>query len=75
MSRSPVNSILGGPSTRNYGAVSTDSEVGFSPTELYNLSENITTNVYTINNSWRTLEKALKCIGTVKDNQGLRDKM
>lgn len=46
-----ANSGLGGPS-RNYGSVTNnDPEVGFSPTELYNLSENITTNVYTINNS------------------------
>lgn len=50
-------------------------DVGFSPTELYNLSENITTNIYTINNSWRTLEQSSKNVGTSKDNQGLRDKM
>ncbi|XP_014468419.1 PREDICTED: syntaxin-12 isoform X2 [Dinoponera quadriceps] len=50
-------------------------DIGFSPTELYSLSENITTNIYTINTSWRTLEKAYKNIGTSKDNQGLRDKV
>lgn len=48
---------------------------GFSPTELYNLSENIITNIYTVNSSWRTLEKALNNIGTRKDNQSLREKM
>ncbi|XP_008203602.2 syntaxin-7 [Nasonia vitripennis] len=50
-------------------------DVGFSPTELYSLSENITTNIYTINNSYITLERALKQIGTNKDSQGLRDKV
>lgn len=65
-------------SSQNYG--STDHrvdvpDIGFSPTELYSLSENITTNIYTINTSWRTLEKAYKNIGTSKDSQGLRDKV
>ncbi|XP_076665596.1 syntaxin 13 isoform X2 [Andrena cerasifolii] len=65
-------------SSQTYG--STDQrtdvpDVGFSPTELYSLSENITTNIYTINTSWRTLERAYKNIGTNKDNQGLRDKV
>ncbi|XP_043268589.1 syntaxin-7 [Venturia canescens] len=50
-------------------------DVGFSPTELYNLSENITTNIYTINSSWRTLQKAYNNVGTYKDSQGLRDKV
>ncbi|KAK0162718.1 hypothetical protein PV327_006473 [Microctonus hyperodae] len=50
-------------------------DVGFSPTELYSLSENITTNIYTINSSWKILEKANKNIGTSKDSQGLRDKV
>ncbi|KMQ90743.1 syntaxin-12 [Lasius niger] len=64
--------------SQNYG--STDQrvdvpEIGFSPTELYSLSENITTNIYTINTSWKTLERAYKNIGTSKDNQGLRDKV
>ncbi|KAL6257171.1 hypothetical protein P5V15_012101 [Pogonomyrmex californicus] len=63
---------------QNYG--STDQrvdvpEIGFSPTELYSLSENITTNIYTINTSWKTLERSYKNIGTSKDNQGLRDKV
>lgn len=46
-----------------------------SPTELKNLTENITTNIYTINSSWKNLENSLKLIGTARDNQGLRDKM
>ncbi|KYM98304.1 Syntaxin-12 [Cyphomyrmex costatus] len=63
---------------QNYG--STDQrvdvpEIGFSPTELYSLCENITTNIYTINASWKVLERAYKNIGTSKDNQGLRDKV
>lgn len=65
-------------SSQSYG--STDQrtdvpDVGFSPTELYSLSENITTNIYTINTSYRTLDRAYKHIGTNKDNQGLRDKV
>ncbi|XP_035727598.1 t-SNARE domain-containing protein 1-like [Vespa mandarinia] len=65
-------------SSQTYG--STDQrtdvpDVGFSPTELYNLSENITTNIYTINTNWRTLERAYKNIGTNKDSAGLRDKV
>ncbi|XP_043488981.1 syntaxin-12 [Polistes fuscatus] len=65
-------------SSQTYG--STDQrtdvpDVGFSPTELYNLSENITTNIYTINTSWRTLERSYKNIGTNKDNTALRDKV
>ncbi|KAG7196597.1 hypothetical protein KM043_013087 [Ampulex compressa] len=65
-------------SSQTYG--STDQrtdvpDVGFSPTELYSLSENITTNIYTINTSWRTIERAYKNIGTNKDSQGLRDKV
>ncbi|CAK9804626.1 STX12 [Anthophora plagiata] len=65
-------------SSQTYG--STDQrtdvpDVGFSPTELYSLSENITTNIYTINTSWRILEHAYKNVGTNKDNQGLRDKV
>lgn len=63
---------------QNYG--STDQrvdvpEIGFSPTELYSLCENITTNIYTINASWKILERAYKNIGTSKDNQALRDKV
>jgi hypothetical protein len=66
---------------KNYGTVCNNvPNVGFaglqfSPTELYNLSENITTNINTIIRSWRNLEHLLKSIGTDKDNQGLRDKV
>lgn len=64
--------------SQNYG--STDQrtdvpDVGFSPTELYSLSENITMNIYTINTSWRTLDRAHKNIGTSKDSQNLREKV
>jgi len=66
---------------KNYGAIGNSvPDVGFlglqfSPTELYNLSENITTNINTIIKSWKSLEQALKNIGTDKDSQGLRDKV
>ncbi|GFG29252.1 hypothetical protein Cfor_09761 [Coptotermes formosanus] len=66
---------------KNYGATGNSvPNVGFlglqfSPTELYNLSENITTNINTIIKSWKNLEQAVKNIGTDKDNQGLRDKV
>lgn len=66
---------------KNYGATGNSvPNVGyvglqFSPTELYNLSENITTNINTVIRSWKNLEQALKSIGTDKDNQGLRDKV
>lgn len=65
-------------SSRGYGSTDQRSDVpdvGFSPTELYSLSENITTNIYTINSSWRTLDRAFKTIGTSKDSQGLRDRV
>ncbi|XP_046748442.1 syntaxin-12 [Diprion similis] len=65
-------------SSRGYGSTDQRSDVpdvGFSPTELYSLSENITTNIYTINSSWRTLDRAFKTIGTNKDSQGLRDRV
>uniref|UniRef100_A0A1B6DV26 t-SNARE coiled-coil homology domain-containing protein n=1 Tax=Clastoptera arizonana TaxID=38151 RepID=A0A1B6DV26_9HEMI len=67
---------------RNYGATDENripnvEVVGtqFSPTELYSLCENITTNVYTINSSFKQLDEALKAFGTSRDNQGLRDKV
>ncbi|KAF4521457.1 hypothetical protein B566_EDAN001754 [Ephemera danica] len=47
----------------------------FSPTEFYNLCESITTNIYTINTSWKQLEEALKSVGTERDSSGLRDKV
>lgn len=58
------------------GGLAGDSNVSqFSPTELFNLCENITTNIYTINNGRKMLEKELRSIGTPKDSQGLRDQM
>jgi t-SNARE complex subunit (syntaxin) len=66
---------------KTYGAIGNSvPDVGFhglqfSPTELYNLSENITTNINTIIKSWKNLEQALKNTGTDKDNQELRDKI
>lgn len=69
-------------SHRTYGAMS-DSNVPdvefsssqFSPTEMFALCENITTNVYTINSSLKQLDDAFKVLGTAKDNQGVRDKI
>lgn len=67
---------------RNYGATNENRVpnveiIGtqFSPTELYSLCENITTNVYTINSSFKQLDEALKALGTSRDSQGLRDKV
>lgn len=58
------------------GGLAGDSNASqFSPTELYNLCENITTNIYTINNGCKKVEKELRSIGTAKDTQGLRDQM
>ncbi|KAJ1523852.1 hypothetical protein ONE63_010408 [Megalurothrips usitatus] len=58
------------------GGLAGDSNVSqFSPTELYNLCENITTNIYTINNGRKTVAKELRSIGTIKDTQGLRDQI
>lgn len=46
---------------------------GFDFLEFKNLCDSITTNIYTINTSRKNLERALKNIGTERDNQGLRD--
>ncbi|CAD6202694.1 GSCOCG00009720001-RA-CDS [Cotesia congregata] len=61
----------------NYGATDqrTVPDVGFSPTELYSLTENITTNIYAINASWKSMERAAKHIGTNKDTRELRDQV
>lgn len=64
----------------NYGSMSDTTEVNFSaaagnPTEFNTLSENVVTNIYTINSSYKTLENALKAIGTNRDNQGVRNNM
>lgn len=59
---------------QNYGATSTPTaDSGESSTAFINYSDNVVTNVYTINSSLRTLENALKTIGTPKDTQGLRN--
>lgn len=39
------------------------------------MSDSVVTNIYTINASYKTLDSALKSIGTNKDNQGLRNKI
>lgn len=62
----------------NYGSISQTSEVNFSsgnPAEFNSLCENVVTNIYTINSSYKTLESALKAIGTNRDNQGIRNNM
>ncbi|GJQ78807.1 putative glycosyltransferase like family [Trypoxylus dichotomus] len=46
---------------------------GTSSNEFNSLCDNIVTNIYTINSSWKTLDSALKAIGTPRDNKGLRD--
>jgi len=65
----------------NYGSI-TDPEVGFSgvvqadiSTEFNSLSNDVATNVFTINSSIKTLQDALKLIGTQRDNIGLRNKI
>lgn len=61
----------------NYGATSS-TDVKFSggvSEEFNNACDNVVTNIYTINSSWKTLDSALKNLGTAKDNKGLRDKM
>ncbi|KAL7303000.1 syntaxin-7 [Trichogramma pretiosum] len=65
-------------SSHTYGSTDQRSDlpdVGFSPTELYSLSENITANIYTINSSYKTLSRSFKLIGTNKDNQAVRDRV
>lgn len=72
--------FAGSSRQQGYGSISTDPvpEVDFnqfSPTEFYSLCESITTNIYTINTSWKQLEEALRSIGTERDSPGLRDKV
>lgn len=64
----------------NYGTISPNSgDVHFQGTsnssEFNSLCDSIVTNIYTVNSGWKTLEQALKNIGTSRDNQGLRDKI
>ncbi|XP_052861961.1 syntaxin-12 isoform X2 [Anopheles cruzii] len=69
---------------RDYGAMSstaggtgsTDANFGgFSPTEFISLSESIAANTIFVKQSWQSLEKANRTVGTAKDNQSLRDKI
>lgn len=65
---------------RNYGSTSDMPSVDYMgsqsrPTELNNVCESITTNIYTINTSWRNLDRANKTIGTPRDNQSVRDQV
>ncbi|XP_055854903.1 syntaxin-12 [Episyrphus balteatus] len=72
---------------RDYGATSSTSSTsaitsvpdvnfsGFSPTEFMSLSENIGYNINSVISSWKQLDKALKVIGTPRDNQASRDKV
>lgn len=64
---------------QNYGTMASAQEVNFEgssiTSECNSLCDNIVTNIYTINSSWKTLDNALKSLGTSRDNQGLRDKM
>ncbi|XP_071452493.1 syntaxin-12-like [Hetaerina americana] len=67
-----------GRNQKTYGSTSHVPAVGFAGPEFNihgfkSLCDSITTNIYTINTSRKTLEKALKTIGTEKDNQVLRD--
>ncbi|XP_041983116.1 syntaxin-12 [Aricia agestis] len=65
-------------SSRDYGAIAAPPTVGFadfSPTELYNLSEGIASNVSSIHSGLRSLEKMMKQIGGPNDNLQLRDKI
>lgn len=73
-----ARNLINNDNHQNYGAMAAPPDVtfaGFSPTEFYNLCENITTNVYTIQSGRKFLEKALKTLGTPKDSQGFRENM
>ncbi|KAJ8953109.1 hypothetical protein NQ318_013453 [Aromia moschata] len=61
---------------QNYGSIESP-VVGFNDntSEFNSFCDNVVTNIYTINSSLKTLESALKSIGTKKDNQGFRNKI
>ncbi|CAG9820111.1 unnamed protein product [Phaedon cochleariae] len=62
---------------QNYGSISSPA-VGFSGNinpEFNSYCDSVVTNIYTINSSLKTLENALKVIGTKKDNQGVRNQV
>lgn len=64
---------------QNYGSISSPvAEAGLggeSSSSFNNYCDSVVTNIYTINSSLKTLENALKTIGTTRDNQGLRNNM
>jgi len=71
---------MGGSGQTSYGATSESAlpSIGFSHSshsELYGVSESVTTNIYTINASLKQLDDTLKALGTKRDSQGLRDKV
>lgn len=61
----------------NYGATSSTGVKfeGGIPAEYNSICENVVTNIYTINSSWKSLDSSFKNLGTARDNRGLRDKM
>ncbi|CAH1993993.1 unnamed protein product [Acanthoscelides obtectus] len=67
--------------SQNYGSISNPNpNIGFSggssnSTEFNSYCDNVVTNIYTINSSLKTLDNALKVIGTKKDSPGLRNKV
>ncbi|XP_017783949.1 PREDICTED: syntaxin-12 [Nicrophorus vespilloides] len=64
--------------TQSYGSMASTTDVEFAgniSTEFNNLCDNIVTNIYTINQSWKTLESSFKSLGTSRDNEGLRGKI
>ncbi|KAG4065321.1 hypothetical protein HA402_012763 [Bradysia odoriphaga] len=78
MSRGLTNSSSGFRALRDYGSTSTVPEVnfaGFSPTEFMSLSESIAQNIGSVKSSWQHLEKAIKIIGTARDNLSTREKV
>lgn len=63
---------------QTYGTISSPTDVGFSDriaTQFNSYTDNVVTNIYTINSSIKTLENALKLIGTKKDSHGVRNKV
>lgn len=74
---------LAGSSQKNYGSTSNSripevifsgSGNQFSPTELYDLSDQITTSIQKINGSLKQLEQYFKIIGTPRDSVAFRSK-
>ncbi|KAK9508402.1 hypothetical protein O3M35_005971 [Rhynocoris fuscipes] len=76
-----MSSSLGGANQKNYGSTNervpnvSFSGVQFSPTELFDLSENVTANIYSINSYSKKFEQALKTIGGQKDSLAYREDM